>query len=566
MHRKLKPPKGGQMQIKEVVNEKVTYRVLFPEGHQHKNNKNNAHEAAHGDPSEKHIEDDRLTYGTTEDGRIHVVWEIDMPKVETWFVEHAPAELTLSTVDSSNEANDPNQESQPLILQDDSPPDQPPTPQGRVQTSLTESVKPGDTLLQVQDASGFQVGDQIIIDEGLPQEEVGEVAGFGSIILQSPLQNDHAAGAVVSVVTQASEETRINVRDDLDPGLGVQDTPLGSDLTLANSDFSEAIADEDVKDPPKLFVEEGTRMEYFSSTHKKWVVGVVKPVYSSREGTVEYHVRMGSSGKKLGVGLDTLRRPFENRDLVEVYSVRDGWILGVINGPQIAHATLHGYQVRVTQNDKESIYDGISPSRLRSRFPPGLTVSAFFQDRGWIECVVHDSAPADGMGAVSLTIVGEQFAGHVTKAGMIADTANLFAGTETNRVNKFDHDAIAAKSDLDKERAKLVKDEDIEQLPWVKVPLKLDISSEVAAEAPFGFAVGEEVSMVGKTNANVPYKALLTVQGFTSSAVRVRFSDEPSGALKDIAPAELVKVLPSFLLRPHNDWRDRDPSRTCIGV
>jgi len=72
------------------------------------------------------------------------------------------------------------------------------TPVPEASTSMTEPVEAGATTLPVPDSIvGFKVGRQIVIDAGTPQEEVHEIAAFGSIVLAAPLKFAHPAGASI---------------------------------------------------------------------------------------------------------------------------------------------------------------------------------------------------------------------------------------------------------------------------------------------------------------------------------------------------------------------------------
>ena len=62
---------------------------------------------------------------------------------------------------------------------------------------VTQAVGSGTNLLQVDDVSGLSLGDTVIIDEGTAQEEEAVIAGFGSLILSSPLSQPHNIGATV---------------------------------------------------------------------------------------------------------------------------------------------------------------------------------------------------------------------------------------------------------------------------------------------------------------------------------------------------------------------------------
>lgn len=56
--------------------------------------------------------------------------------------------------------------------------------------------------------TGFEVGMKIVIDAGTPNEEVKKVKAFGSLVLDSPTQKPHAAGATVSAAgsTESKDE------------------------------------------------------------------------------------------------------------------------------------------------------------------------------------------------------------------------------------------------------------------------------------------------------------------------------------------------------------------------
>jgi Tol biopolymer transport system component/pimeloyl-ACP methyl ester carboxylesterase len=63
--------------------------------------------------------------------------------------------------------------------------------------TLSEPSLAGGTEIQLANTSTFAVGDRILINPGMPNEEEDLVAGFGSILLASPLQFDHQAGEPV---------------------------------------------------------------------------------------------------------------------------------------------------------------------------------------------------------------------------------------------------------------------------------------------------------------------------------------------------------------------------------
>ena len=68
------------------------------------------------------------------------------------------------------------------------------------QSSLTQPVSAGTNILQVGDTSAYSIADVVRINPGAPNEEQRSVVGFGSIIVDSPLQFDHAASEPVVLV------------------------------------------------------------------------------------------------------------------------------------------------------------------------------------------------------------------------------------------------------------------------------------------------------------------------------------------------------------------------------
>ena len=69
------------------------------------------------------------------------------------------------------------------------------------ETALTTAVLAGATEIDVDVESIFALGDTGIISAGTASAEAFTVAGFGSLLLESPLQFDHEAGAPVALAT-----------------------------------------------------------------------------------------------------------------------------------------------------------------------------------------------------------------------------------------------------------------------------------------------------------------------------------------------------------------------------
>ena len=57
-------------------------------------------------------------------------------------------------------------------------------------TTLTSTARAGDKVIKVRSSYGLRVGQRIRIGTGLTLEEA-TIAGFGSIVLETPLSMDH---------------------------------------------------------------------------------------------------------------------------------------------------------------------------------------------------------------------------------------------------------------------------------------------------------------------------------------------------------------------------------------
>ncbi|MBE0572745.1 MAG: T9SS type A sorting domain-containing protein [Ignavibacteriaceae bacterium] len=75
-----------------------------------------------------------------------------------------------------------------------------------VTTTLTAQALAGSQALEVESINGFNIGDDIKINPGGPNEETNTITGFGSLLLQTPLQFDHSIGEIVLNLTPTSVE------------------------------------------------------------------------------------------------------------------------------------------------------------------------------------------------------------------------------------------------------------------------------------------------------------------------------------------------------------------------
>lgn len=84
-------------------------------------------------------------------------------------------------------------------------------------TGLTAGTTAGGQTLEVLSNEGFSIGDVIKINPGGQNEETNTIIGFGSLLLQAPLQFNHFAGEMIeALVTTSIEEKFENIPNEYD--------------------------------------------------------------------------------------------------------------------------------------------------------------------------------------------------------------------------------------------------------------------------------------------------------------------------------------------------------------
>lgn len=70
--------------------------------------------------------------------------------------------------------------------------------ESKAPNSLKEGATKGATELHVVNNNPFNIGQEIVIDQGTAIEEYNEIVGFGSLLLKTPLMYDHGVGALIT--------------------------------------------------------------------------------------------------------------------------------------------------------------------------------------------------------------------------------------------------------------------------------------------------------------------------------------------------------------------------------
>ena len=101
-------------------------------------------------------------------------------------------------------------------------------------TETTDPTEPGDDTISVSDMSPFAVGDSVLVAPGTPAEEGRVVTGFGSLVLDAPLQFAHAAGTTVVSIGPGPASTATDAGSSGQPlGLDIEPNPAHATPTVA---------------------------------------------------------------------------------------------------------------------------------------------------------------------------------------------------------------------------------------------------------------------------------------------------------------------------------------------
>jgi len=158
------------------------------------------------------------------------------------------------------------------------------------------------------------------------------------------------------------------------------------------------------------FLPMDARVEYWSATHQRWLDGRLQPRFKtttspggSKSGkpvvtyTVEVHTGGSAKQQRDDVPLNGFRSPLEANELIEVYTKGPSgvtWASGTITS---AHQPMfHGYSVRVEAassagaGTEARVIENVPPSRLRRRFRAGDEVLVYKGPiLGWASGVVE---------------------------------------------------------------------------------------------------------------------------------------------------------------------------------
>lgn len=388
---------------------------------------------ASGVDDDDRIDDNQLTLGSAEDGRVHIIWSIDASEVQKRFEE----EYVPSFLEEGYGLKSP------------------------ISTNGVEPYTPRsgdrDKVLDVGASPGAKSEDSGISSDGI-------------------------------ILHQRSPRTPRDSDSDMSADIPCE---LPRNLSASALDLDTFV--EDYANRAKPLIDDGQRIEYFSLSHKRWMPAIMQVEYSLSGNadagkSIIYHADLGHGSKHLNVPLDCVRRLFSPGELVQVYSHRQGgeWLAAEIYGAQGLIPTNVGYTVRLTGS--QQVLENIPSARLRHRFPPGMQVRVLRTcDRSWVKGVVADTAPDDGIGAKSIPVGVSDDTTRLPEheresAGRLVEADEMLGTLRDKMRKKFRETKSSSalpkfllRSASSNLRAAITSDRDL--IPWVEVPVLCDGAS-----------------------------------------------------------------------------------------
>jgi len=105
-----------------------------------------------------------------------------------------------------------------------------------------DPVAKGAKKLPTVSNSDFEIGQELVIDAGTPLEESNRIKGFGSLILEFPLQFAHDVGAVATTVDEEDDAFEEPVYAFKEPVVEPEKQPVALDGATASLDAAGFLA------------------------------------------------------------------------------------------------------------------------------------------------------------------------------------------------------------------------------------------------------------------------------------------------------------------------------------
>jgi len=143
----------------------------------------------------------------------------------------------------------------------------------------------------------------------------------------------------------------------------------------------------------------GTRVEYYSKTHCKWLAGTIEGPsgVDDDHGLPCYEVVVGGGVRKQlrsTVELELLRLPLHACEFVSLYREQtEQWVAAHVTHKEPMSAAVLGYQVHVVEGETEGSDFSAPAASLRPRFPEGSAAEVFVASSGWVPCTVLAQVP-----------------------------------------------------------------------------------------------------------------------------------------------------------------------------
>jgi len=237
-----------------------------------------------------------------------------------------------------------------------------------------------------------------VIDEQAASREETMLPA-GSEVVEGTWSSKVVVGGQVPTVNDepaaSREATMLPVSSDAVEG--AWSSKVNDRMSLTSSKWGKDLSKpsrEAIKQKFKSAYLDGAMVEYYSSTHCRWLKGQVSlDVARNKAGRyhLSYDVKLeGVSKPRRDVALDMIRLPVEEDEDVVVFLLCQGgvWTPGKVVKRQRGRKANFSYSVQL--NDGQTLQ--VPPAQVRRTFPAGSSVEIWRPQRGWVPAVVMEDS------------------------------------------------------------------------------------------------------------------------------------------------------------------------------
>lgn len=320
---------------------------------------------ANSDPSSSQVVQSvvevRESTDPSGDGKTHVVWELTGPTMQKYFAEQG-MRVTLDEATGLGLDN------------------------SGAKAALSQACMSESGLPRLSMASRVPSNDALGVDV-----EAGAISDATAD--QDPFLDDSLEQVIVQVDEMVENgvdaASRLRATRDLETDVLSLTEPLPRSISQASRCSSVLGGSGRSRNREKFAYTSGNPLEYYSETLNRWVASTARVSYirnpDRRTISTRFDIILASGQRRYDVGMESLRSPLVEGEMVEVFSKGAGGIwLPCRLSSGLRHRVSYVYNVDVLIAECPSL-PGVPPERLRRRYTVGEAVSVYRgRVRGWV--------------------------------------------------------------------------------------------------------------------------------------------------------------------------------------